>query len=350
MSEGLSKKISIYNFIFTMGIVIYHWKNFYISYSSKTNVFTELMFQWYNLLGSICLGFFFAISAYLFYLGVDSKDTLVKKIKKRLLTLGIPFIVWNILYLGYKLIYSILRGKGIDISPMDLLKGFTLEPFDGPFWYVFALLLLMAFSPLLLKLRKRPKIFLAMLLGVFFGCCAASQLFNSEKLIFSWLLRMANYLPLYLLGAYLGACKSDMISDGKYINKWISACAAVLSAVIIVYLVAFDFNIMLLSWILRVILPISLWLSVPDNVFENAKIGFPLKISFFIYAMHSLLIGILNTLFVKVVGYNSISPLPTTACHLGLLFVLYLICFSFAYIAKKILPSKLYFALSGGRT
>lgn len=349
MNESLSKKISIYNFICTLGIVIYHWKNFYILFSNKENYLSDSLYNFYDLLASISLGFFFMTSAYLFYLGIDSGVKLVKKIKKRLITLGIPFIVWNILCFAYSSTYSLIRGRGLDVSLGDIILGFTLDPFDGPFWYIVALIVLMSISPLLLKLKKKPQLFLIVVITLTIVCSIVHSEISSENMFVSWLLRLLNYTPIYIFGAYLALCKSRIFSRGRYINKVISVLALLSGATIVLYFTLVDVEANAFTWCLKAVLPILLWLAVPDELFGKAKIVFPIRISFFLYAMHGTLIGILDTIFTKLVGYNNMPLILSIICHIVLFTILYLVCLAFAFITKKILPKKIYFALSGGR-
>ena len=158
MSDNLSKKLTVYNFIFTICIVIYHWKNFNVIFSAQQTIVTDTLYLFYDTLGTIALGIFFMISGYLFYLGIDNKIKLFNKIKRRVSSLVVPFIVWNALMLVYKILYGIYS-HDLNISVKDILLGFSFVPFDGPLWYMFALILLIGLSPLALNLKTLRKCF-----------------------------------------------------------------------------------------------------------------------------------------------------------------------------------------------
>ena len=348
MSEGLSKKISIYNFIFTIGIVIYHCKNFNILFSRQTNVFLDKVYNLYDLIGYISMGFFFMLSAYLFYVGLENKSDIYRKIKKRLFTLGIPFLAWNCIFLLYEIFYGIIKSN-LKISIFDLIWGFTFKPFDGPLWYVLALLLLMLIAPIVFKLKNRPNVLLGIVVGVLVGSNIWKICVVPENATVEWISRLVMYLPFYFLGTYLGLCKSDVVSKGKYNYKLVHIISICISIVIIAYFVFWKQNVLILDNVLLFILPIAIWLSTNNSLYEKIKIRYPLKVTFFIYAMHMLLIGIMNTVLTKLIGYGSLPPMVSFFAHFVFVAVLYGICLAVAYVTGKILPSKIYFALSGGR-
>lgn len=349
MNERLSKKISIYNFIFTIAIVIYHCKNFNDLFSSRQNWPLDVAYAFYDLIGYIAMGFFFMISSYLFYLGIDKDADLYGKMKKRLLTLGIPFLVWNLLFLVYKLGMQIVKTRSISISPIDLLLGFSFRAFDGPLWYILALLLLMAFAPLIIKLKNHPRVLLIIvaLSLIVSNVCRILVLPDNEMV--QWVVRLVGYLPLYLIGVYFGLAKSEIIAKERYNYKAVSVASIAVSILIIAYFLFFKQEIPLLNNLLLFVLPITVWLSTYNSMFERASIKYPMKVTFFVYAMHTALIGVLNSVLNKIIGYNSLHPIVSFFAHFVFAAVLYFVCLATAWILGKILPKKLYFALSGGR-
>ena len=122
-----------------------------------------------------------------------------------------------------------------------------------------------------------------------------------------------------------------------------------MSVAITVYVVFFKTAVPVLNDVLLHVLPITVWLSTGNALFKNVKIAYPLKITFFVYAMHNILIGIMNTVIGKIVGLNSLNPIVAFFAHYLMVAILYLVVLAFAYITGKILPKKAYFALSGGR-
>lgn len=349
MNKGLSKKITLLNFLFTIGIVIYHSKDFQPRFATEVTPPLECLYRFNDLLGFISLGFFFTVSAYLLYLGVDSGQKLTEKIKKRLVSLGIPFLVWNLLYFAVDLSYSLLKKAPLSLSVTDVLLGFSFEPYDGPFWYIFALICLLALSPLLLRLKKHPRVFLALIAVVFVGCGAAFELVPQTNPALVWLVRMANYLPTYMLGAYLALCREADMTRDRFETVAVSRICGVVSVGLILYFSLWNPSVPYVNWILLKLLPFSVWLSVRGIKLENMRVPFPLTISFFLYAAHSLLITLYNGVFLKLFGLGSLPPILAVAVYLVLLALIYLTCLLGGFVAKKCFPKKLFFALTGGR-
>ena len=351
MDKSLSKKISFLNFVFTIGIVIYHSKNFHQLFSNTDTIYTDLLYELYDVIGALSMGFFFTISGYLFYRGLDTVKKIGPKIKKRLLTLGIPFIVWNVLYLLYNLLYALISQKNelLSYSFLDVLLGFSFVPFNRPFWYIFALICIMLLSPIILVLKKSPRIFLIFLCTLTVGSYISAVCVVSDNQVIIWVVRLLNYLPTYLFGAYIALCGDSVMVSEKLQRKSVCIISGLISVLILIYLLLFSTGMVAIDWVLHRVLPISVWLSFRNKMFERTNISFALSISFFIYAMHSILIGILNTIISKIVGYNSLHPILTIPAYILFIACLYGICLFVAFLGKKLLPKKLYFALSGGR-
>lgn len=349
MSDNLSKKLTVYNFIFTICIVIYHWKNFNVIFSAQQTIVTDTLYLFYDTLGTIALGIFFMISGYLFYLGIDDKIKLFNKIKRRVSSLVVPFIVWNALMLVYKILYGIYS-HDLNISVKDILLGFSFVPFDGPLWYMFALILLIGLSPFVLKLKDSQKIFLGIVVTVFVASYLWGVFVKSDSEIINWISRLIYYLPAYTLGCYFGLCKSDVVAEEKYNSKTVAIISILLSAFILVYFLFLDLKTDYINWILLHCLPITIWLSFSNKKFKKVKISYPMQITFFVYALHALLISLINTILTKFINYNSLHYVVSIITHLVLVIILYLICMCFVFFAKKILPPKLFAMISGGRT
>ncbi|MBT1314895.1 acyltransferase family protein, partial [Phocaeicola dorei] len=104
MNKYLSYKILFFNFILSVLIVLLHsnckvtlgWNN------DGTNLsnFIELLTTYISCIGHIAVPMFYIISAYLFYHNISTlKDTL-SKIKKRIKTLLIPYLLWNTFFVS----------------------------------------------------------------------------------------------------------------------------------------------------------------------------------------------------------------------------------------------------------
>lgn len=133
----------------------------------------EAAMWWYSI-NVVAVPVFFIISGYFFFYHtkVFDKTTYVKKLKKRIKTLLIPYLLWNllpILLVTGGNFYSILfRGKSFD-ALKEFYTGLWNEglyhiwwdktsgtmPFDSPLWYVRDLIIICILSPLIYQGIKR---------------------------------------------------------------------------------------------------------------------------------------------------------------------------------------------------
>lgn len=115
---------------------------------------------------------FFAISGFLFYRGFDLSQ-LKRKWTSRFYSLVIPYLFWNAVYTLYMFLVSKMPFVGTAAFPLDaehLLKGIFYHEYNGPFWYMFQLILLTALCPVLYTVMKRKATaipFLVLLYGLF---------------------------------------------------------------------------------------------------------------------------------------------------------------------------------------
>lgn len=348
MSDKVSAKLTVFNFVLTFFVVFSHWTNFFLlTLFGESSLLADTLTEIFSVLGIISIASFFMLSGYLFYRNTESLEDLQGKVLRRLVTLGIPFLFWNVVYLIYNIAYGLYKGN-LDMGPMDVILGFTLNPFDSPMWYLLALLVLMCLSPLVMMLKKHPHTSLCAVGLIFIGACLVSLLTSGGSMAWNWIRRLISYCPLYFFGAFLGMHYEHVVSEETFYNKNYSLLAGVLSVLIIATIVIFDIDVAF-RWIFYQLLPILLWIAVPANLFKSAKIPFALTVSPFVYAMHSVLILILNSVWTQKLFGSVDFPLALDIIFWLLLCgVLYGVCLGVAFLAKKILPEKIYRIFAGG--
>ena len=147
MTKDLSGKFKLISLICTIMVVYRHahtmqafggniYNNWYL-YSFIGHGFTYIT--------SIAVPYFFLISGFFFfkqsyYIRNNYKKMLIKKVK----TLFIPFIIWNIIAFFPLWIYGMTDIETWWVFIVKLLHS----DFNGPLWYVRTLMLLMFLSPL----------------------------------------------------------------------------------------------------------------------------------------------------------------------------------------------------------
>ncbi len=347
--DCFNKKLTVYGFVMTIFIVLSHWTHFYHQLNpSSDSRFLEILDNLYGTLGILSIATFFMLAGFTLYRGVTGYGDLGGKLLRRLVSLGIPFLVWNVLYLIYYIAYGIYKGN-LSIGIKQILLGFTLDPFNSPLWYVFALLLLACLSFAVILLNRSRVASLAVLVAVFVGSLLLTTFVKGESFYLAWILRLVSYLPVYFLGAHLGMHASSTVESEEYHTRPLSVVSAVLSLAILAYFVLLRLDIAPVNLVLYQCLPVLCWAALPAKRLTRVKLSFPLTVSYFVYALHSLLITVLNWVVVrKLLAGAQLPMVVDVIIHLLLVAVLYFVCLLVAFVAKKLLPQKIYRIFAGG--
>lgn len=176
-----------------------------------------------HVLTHIAVPTFFFISGYLFFgkLEVWNKAVYLDKLKRRVRTLLIPYLIWNTLYILLT-VQSISRHEGLDalLAFLDE-KGWLLlywKVYLVPLWYIRDLMVVSLLSPLIYYLFKHARLFGLFLLLVcyvvptdikfliplktaffFFGFGAYLRLHKADPTTFTEKYKYALYILAFLL-------------------------------------------------------------------------------------------------------------------------------------------------------
>lgn len=120
---------------------------------------------------------FFIISGFLLFYNVQhyNKNIYLSKIRKRVKSLLVPYVLWNLIYLmilyicGQKSflfleVPDLFNGK---LSVLQVLQFVFIKPLDGPLWFVRNLFVMALLSPLLYWIVRKTKFMLPITLFVF---------------------------------------------------------------------------------------------------------------------------------------------------------------------------------------
>lgn len=341
MDKRISSNIKIFSFVVSCFMVLFHaWM---YDNSNAVNQFdrelSELINYDYKLLAFFGLSFFFSVTGFLLFYGLNYRNYL-KKIERRVHSLLIPYLIWQALVL----IKDLCIGRRYEI-PDVLLRTFGLElwPLNGPLWYVYVVFLLaLLLSPVLLLMfsSKRSAWIstFAMLILIRF---LKQTSIEPVRIVVSYGLfsRILTYLPAYMIGAYYGRFYEK--------NRMPESMVYSLAVVLFAYLLDFkisgfftDMVVMTLPMVLIFIFP-----SIPK--LENRKIyGY----TFLIYALH-------HPFIVDLKGYidegMALIPIPVTILnifeHMLILAVSVLLAAGLSKLLEKLSP-KILAVITGGRT
>ncbi|MDE5944621.1 MAG: acyltransferase [Rikenella sp.] len=180
---------------------------------------------------------YFFISGFVFFLGVEwSRKVYLKKLKNRVKTLLIPYIIWNtvsILWLlshflpCFSTLFPDIHAVKLDFSISAILQSYwnaahgifiyppNIPPLDGtpqnaPLWFLRDLMVVVISSPLLYLCIKRLRHYWVIALGVlwfFNNYWSLSINFLAAFFFFSW-------------GAYMSINRKDMLAEfGRFFKS-----------------------------------------------------------------------------------------------------------------------------------
>lgn len=140
-----------------------------LSESADNIIIANIGYFFREIIARLGVPFFFIVSGYYFFYTKDgcvnfSKDSYIVKLKKRVTTLLIPYLIWNFLCALYYLLvpYVGLADRSI-FSANDFLSILVVQkdytPADYPLWYLRDLIVLCVLSPLIYVIIKYLRVF-----------------------------------------------------------------------------------------------------------------------------------------------------------------------------------------------
>lgn len=360
--ELLSNTISYLRFPLIVGVVFIHnnlgtvnIQGTIIEFDQWPIVLYIMNFFSYTLAG-ICVPLFFFISGFLFFYNVEFDITVYKrKLKNRLHSLIVPYLIWN--FVGFLILlvelhpifssyFPLLKDYRVDIisflsyfwvSDLPISMSGPANPINTPLWFLRDLIVLISFSPFIYWIIRRLRIVSILVLGViwFLGL--------GEIVGFPGLCHQSIFF--FPLGAYYSIRRINFVEQA-YKMKWIpyvylflaiSDCATV-GELHNVYIHKFG----ILVGMIAVVNLVSIMIK-RGTIHTNRYIS---DASFFIYALHNLFMGKVSKLLFMIIP--SQSPVIVLLNYFLIPFVTILICFYLYKNLNRYLPS---FAkvVTGGR-
>ena len=229
---------------------------------------------------------FFMMSGITFFKDYNNKKYLAK-IKTRLFTLVIPYLLWNTIWMLWEIFtsYSFIAKFSTDSTPYPLtltsiLKGIFFYGCNIPFWFVFDLIIFSFAAPLVFLLIKNKYIGVGSVI-----CLSIVSLFGLHLPMDVFYYPMA--IVFYLIGAIIGYHFFDFASQ-KSSKPFQIASVIFLAAYILAKNIApqeIHIDNYLTQTIVYTLAAFSLW-NVVDVFIEQIKPRAIYRRSFAIYAMH----------------------------------------------------------------
>jgi len=161
----------------------------------------------------VAVPLFFVISGALFYRDYTWRLTF-KKWKNRFFTLCIPYLVWNTMWTilafigNYTSLGILLGGTKAEFTLTNLLNGVFLYGYFEPFWFIFRLIVLTAFCPVIYLLLKNKWVGLCSILAFYVASCFD---FGLNILM----IQNLDMVIVYLIGAWVGIHKFPLFTARK---------------------------------------------------------------------------------------------------------------------------------------
>lgn len=312
---------------------------------------------------------FFIISGYLFFSNLEewNTDVWLGKIKRRVHTLFIPYLFWNLLGIAYICIspyvgaavenpgsfISVLQERGWLrlfwdsnrvmeqwIPPEVNILGYAMhsgKPANTPLWFIRDLFIMNLLAPIIFQFVKKTKLYGISILGVLF-------------ILNIWLpIEGLSIIGVffYSIGAYL-SISSKGLMDSFWKLKKVSIIGAGVLLALLVASIYRNWPFLYCQRIFRVFGSVAAF-NIATYILRNkerVKTKFA-DSSFFIYASHSLVLPVTVLLLSRVL--QSTSQIPLTIKYLLSAIITVTVCECMFQIMKKWFPDLLSFTCGNRR-
>lgn len=316
-----NEKILLTSFIFTIFVVWLHAGEPLLSYVP----------------GQVAVPGFFMLSGYLFMKGIPSddaaaeKEAVTGKLKRRVNTLVIPYLLWNAIYF---VIYLVMGRAQIG----EIFEAVFLYRCNPVFWYMFQLILITVLAPAVYYIMKKGRAAALILLAVIFTLAVLYA-----KLPFHYCNEDALFY--YCLGGYL--MLRERYHASAPFRSFVILAAATAAFLLARSALPVDLrNVSEVGYRAAGALAIYFLVELVYEKKGGIEVRPWMKVNFFVYATHYMIIRIIWALETAA-GLNG-----NQTANIITYLVMPAICVSAAYglsvIMKKYVP-KVYSALTGGR-
>lgn len=295
MKKEISNKITYLTFILSLTIVWHHAYN--VEVYNLTGLFANIeKILLFIFEGSVPV--FLCLSAFLFYYNYDETKYL-SKLKKRVFSLLIPYLIWNLIGYFYFQIISLIPivssnyGGHIEtFSIIGMIKSMVSGDYNLVTWFLRSLIIYTVVFPLFYKLFKNKKISFVLVL-----------VFLYISIVFTKYDSLA-YSVYYVIGIVLGThYKNRVIKNYDNKEKIIS-----LFVLLILIVLNYLYRSRYISIISYSIFPIVIWILTDFLSTSNSPKWF-MKVSFVIFVSHEMILEPIEKIIYLVLGSNEISAI-----------------------------------------
>lgn len=294
---------------------------------------------------------FFLISGYLFFLNIKTGhyNIFLAKIKSRLKTLGIPYIMWSVLgIVVYYVFQSVEFSKPYftndiirEYSRSNWFQTVLIQPIPYQLWFIRDLLALIFLSPLIYWVLNKIKYFFLLFLLILWFFNFDIILFSNEAILF------------FAIGGFIALNKFENQFNIFKRNSIFLTVTWLLLVFVKTSLIHINYEnqfLIILIYKMSIIIGLSAIWFIYDKILSDLDISSKwyyrlFKYSFFLYAFHEPFLKILKKAMHILMGNTELSSF---LIFLSAPLLVIMISIIFAWYLKLKLPS-LYSLLSGGR-
>lgn len=339
-----SNKVTVLSFAMCVMIVYLHLKFLYLGNHTLSEIHRFLL----TILNT-CVPTFFAISGYLFFRNFKIYQ-LKDKIYRRLNSLLIPYLIWNVVYVAFMIVMGALNltDNIVDISFKNILIS-IVNAECSPLWFIRYLLLFVIIAPLTYCLFRSRLIgaisLIAILLFNYYNF--RSGLLGTHINVNANNLAMFNYqYAYYALGAYFALNFRSKVESVDELKKRLGAISIIL-LICLYWLYLKDNGTMASFHLFRFLWIPALWMAIDNLPVVTTRKW--MKLAFFIYCSHMLAVyciqGVMEKIYARIDAFQTLFACAEYILT-GIIVVYLLICI--AELWKKVLPSS-YRIVSGSR-
>lgn len=312
------------------------------SYNDEIRFWDILMKRSYSF---VAVALFFILSGAAFYRNYSDKDYF-KKLKARLISLVIPYLLWNIFSMLFDFFASTFFSQyfvGREVfkpTLSNILLGIFHYKYYEPFWFIFALIIFAILAPVIDKLlyyKWTALLSIVVLLVLHqFGIGLPMPFFHDQTCIIY-----------YLIGGFVGRFYFEELD--KAVSKPLQWGSLVASVGFVVFFVLEKYWIIpfipMVDVVANILASFALWWLFDLFLSKEPKVYPVFRHSFWVFALHLNISAVITKLlFFALPKKDSLGIVNFMLTTIITLAVIELICF----ILEKFLP-KVYAILSGSR-
>lgn len=318
-------------------IVAIHSKCIFMLSSGEPHYYLSYNVQRFiTVLSDCAVPCFFALSVYLLFRKYEISDYF-KIIKKKLISLVIPYFIWSIVgFLFFNIIFHLILGYEIVFSLEENLLDILLAKKNSPIWFLRSLFAMVVVSPLFYLSYKYLKHF-SLIIFVALIILNLFVQFSYSGVVF--------WIPMYFIGGYLGYFGIDInaLKKKSYISI-ISLLAYISYAVCIVVFEVEEQSV--LYYLYRLSSALMIWLAfdILKVIYEYDAKNW-MKVSSFVFFSHVIVVTLVRGIVFRILGESNLMILIG---YFIIIFTTFCFVVGFANLLRKICPP-VYKILSGGR-